>query len=80
MMASGRRVVVAVAGYRVQSLLNGQRGVLKYLERDGQTGGHGMRGRSGWSGRSERTYYVPAQRREGFEKVSFGHTAKEAPA
>jgi hypothetical protein len=54
MMASGRRAVVAVAGYRVQSLLNGQRRGLKY--------------------------YVPAQRREGFEKVSFGHTAKEAPA
>jgi hypothetical protein len=68
---------VAVAGYRVQSLLNGQRRGLKYLEGRGQTGGHGMRGRSG---RSERTYYVPAQRREGFEKVSFGHTAKEAPA
>jgi hypothetical protein len=74
MMASGRRAVVAVAGYRVQSLLNGQRRELKYLERGGQTGGHGMRGRS------ERTYYVPAQRREGFGKVSFGHTVKEAPA
>jgi hypothetical protein len=44
MMEGERRVVVvAVAGYRVQSLLNGQKRRLKYLEGRGQTGSHDTR-------------------------------------